>query len=468
LFNVLNSQTRITGNQKRIIAAAIIGDLLEFFDYYVMGFVLAFIVGPWHLTFGKSAAILLSAGIGAIFGAFFYGRLADAIGRRKVFMATVINFSVATGILALTPSGNWLFLAFFRLLVGFGVGGLYCVDLPLVQEFVPTRKRGRIGGWVTASVPLGLLMGSVLGAYLAPVLGWRGLFAVGILPGLLTLLIRIWVPESPRWLVDQGRPEEARKSLAWALEVSPESLPLPKRIIETSSKPGFRALFHHPRSLIASWVTNLGIQTGYYGLTLWAPTLLVLVLGVAPKRAAFLMIWVGLGGFCGRLLISHLSDRIGRKLSGGLAGIAAAIMLVLMATYHGGTLFGVPLFWVLMVIGYVFCDGIFAILGPYSAEVWPTSLRTTGMGSAYGFGGIGKVIGPWGLAIIVGSSNPVTPAASIQKLVPSFTYLAAGYLLAALFFLFVGAETKDRDLQEIDLELLSSAAERAAVANVKA
>jgi putative MFS transporter len=464
LFDVLNNQTKITGNQKRIVAAAIIGDLLEFFDYYVMGFVLAFIVGPWHLTFGKSAVILLSAGIGAIFGAFFYGRMADAIGRRKIFMATVVNFSIATGFLALTPQGNWFYLAFFRFLVGFGVGGLYCVDLPLVQEFVPTSKRGRIGGLVTASIPIGLLLGAVLGAYLAPVLGWRGLFAMGLIPGLLTFLIRMWVPESPRWLVDQGRPEEARKSLAWALEVDPESLPLPARITETSSKPGFAALFRHPRSLIASWVTNLGIQTGYYGLTLWAPTLLVLVLGVPPKRAAFLMIWVGLGGFCGRLLISWLSDIMGRKLTGGLAGIAAAVLLVLMATQHSGTVFGIPLFWLLMVIGYAFADGIFAVLGPYSAEVWPTSLRATGMGSAYGFGGIGKVIGPWGLALIVGSSNPVTPAASIQKLVPSFTYLAAGYLLAALFFLFVGAETKGRDLQEIDQQLQSSAAERSALA----
>jgi putative MFS transporter len=86
------------------------------------------------------------------------------------------------------------------------------------------------------------------------------------------------------------------------------------------------------------------------------------------------------------------------------------------------------------------------------------------MGSAYGFGGIGKVIGPWGLAVIVGSSNPVTPAASIQKLVPSFTYLAAWYLLAAVFYLFVGAETKGRDLEEIDQELMASAAERSAVA----
>jgi putative MFS transporter len=108
------------------------------------------------------------------------------------------------------------------------VGGLYCVDLPLVQEFVPSRKRGLVGGLVTVFIPLGVMLGSVFGAYLAPVIGWRGLFAAGVLPGFLVLLVRIWVPESPRWLARQGRMEEARRSLAWAMRRPPESLPLPR------------------------------------------------------------------------------------------------------------------------------------------------------------------------------------------------------------------------------------------------
>jgi putative MFS transporter len=205
MFERLDSARSLTGNQLKIVTAAIIGDMLEFFDYFLIGFVLAFIIKPWGLTFGQSAIILLSSGVGAILGAFIWGRIADLIGRRKVFVGTVINFSIATGILAFTPDHGWIYLSVFRFFVGFGVGGLYCVDLPLVQEFVPTRLRGFIGGIVTVFIPLGVMIASALGAFLAPEIGWRGLFVVGLAPALFTLLIRAWVPESPHWLLSQGR-----------------------------------------------------------------------------------------------------------------------------------------------------------------------------------------------------------------------------------------------------------------------
>src|SRR6201746_1975736 len=99
MFEILDRQTRLTANQIKILAAAIIGDALEFFDYFLIGFVLAFLIGPWKLTFGQSATVLMSSGIGAIIGAFAWGWLADRIGRRKVFIGTVLNFSAATGLL---------------------------------------------------------------------------------------------------------------------------------------------------------------------------------------------------------------------------------------------------------------------------------------------------------------------------------------------------------------------------------
>src|SRR5579872_6638462 len=103
MLQYLERQTKLTGNQRRIITAAVLGDMLEFFDYFLIGFVVAFIAGPWKLTFGQSAVILFASGFGAIFGSVFYGWLADKIGRRTTFILTVVNFSLATGALAFTP-----------------------------------------------------------------------------------------------------------------------------------------------------------------------------------------------------------------------------------------------------------------------------------------------------------------------------------------------------------------------------
>jgi len=118
MFEVLDRQTSLTGNQKKIIAAAVIGDALEFFDYFLIGYVLAFVIGPWKLTFGQSAIVLLSSGVGAIIGAYVWGWIADRIGRRKVFIGTVLNFSIATGLLYFTPDNGWIYLTIMRFFVG--------------------------------------------------------------------------------------------------------------------------------------------------------------------------------------------------------------------------------------------------------------------------------------------------------------------------------------------------------------
>src|ERR1700678_3620163 len=169
MFEILDRRTSLTGNQIKIVIAAVIGDALEFFDYFLIGFVLAFLIGPWKLTFGQSATVLMSSGVGAIIGAYGWGWLADRIGRRKVFIGTVLNFSIATGLLYFTPDNGWIYLtviAFF-----FGVGG---------------------GGIVTCVIPLGTGLGAVLGANTGGD-DWRMLFAIGVLPALLVLLVRLWV-----------------------------------------------------------------------------------------------------------------------------------------------------------------------------------------------------------------------------------------------------------------------------------
>ena len=456
----LEQQTKLTLNQWKIMIAAILGDMLDFFDYFLIGYVLAFIVHDWNLTYGESAMILLAAGVGAVPGALFWGWMADKIGRRKAFIGTALNFSIATGIMALTPEGDWIFLTVFRFFVGFGVSGLFAVDTTLVQEYVPASKRGWIGGLVTSCLPLGLTLGAVLGAYLAPIIGWRGLFAVGLLPAFLTLLIRAWVPESPRWLIRMGRLEEARRSLAWTLQVDPKEIELPTTVPEVH-KTNWREVFNHPRSLVLSILVNLS-QTGGNGLLLWATTLFVLILNVTPAEAASLMIWVSLCGFLGRLVFSFLSDAIGRRPSGMIIGFFGALLMALAGYLHDAFIGGVSVFYLLVVAQRFFGDASYAIIGPYSAEIWPVNLRASGMGIGYGIGNIGKVIGPLGLAVIVGTSNFVKPQATLDAIVPALLYLAFWYGQAAVAFWLLGFETRGRSIEEIDSALTEPATLRPA------
>ena len=461
MLQYLEQQTKLTGNQRRIITAAVLGDMLEFFDYFLIGYVVAFIAGPWKLTFGESAVILLSSGFGAMFGAVFYGWLADKIGRRKVFLMTVINFSVATGILTFTPDNAWIFLSVFRFLIGFGVGGLYCVDLPLVQEFVPASKRGMVGGLVTAAVPIGVLLGAALGAFATPYVGWRGLFAIGMVPGLLTLLdprlgagiTSLADPDGPNRGSAEiaglgpgngpGGPPNGRGSAGGAEAAYVPAL----GHLPVSEEPG--GLVDHESRARRRAIT--GSLSGFRPC--WSNCL-----GVTPARASFLLIFVNFAGLFGRVGLSYLSDAIGRKASGAIASFGAAILMVAAALYHNAFFGTVSVFWLLLIVNNAFADGGFAIVGPYSAEVWPVALRTTGMGSAYGFGGLGKVIGPLGLALIVGSSNIITPKASVAALLPSFSYLAAWFALAGLAYIFIGMETKGRSLETIEQALDSSRA----------
>ena len=456
MFEILDRQTRLTANQVRILVAAIFGDALEFFDYFLIGFVLAFLIGPWQLTFGQSATVLMSSGIGAIIGAYGWGWLADRIGRRKVFISTVLNFSLATGLLYFTPDNGWIYLSVMRFFVGLGVGGLYCVDLPLVQEFMPSSKRGWTGGLVTCVIPLGVGLGAILGS----VVGsgeWRILFAVGVLPALLVLLVRMWVPESPRWLCRQGRYEEARQSLAWALQVEPASLPLPTAADAGPVKQSnWLDLFKYPRSLFVSWLGNAGAQTGVYGITLWAPALFVLLLKVSPQQAARMMILLSAFGFVGRVSFAFFSEWFGRRKAGGLLGFGGGLLTILAGYNYDVMVMGTSVFWLLLAVGFFFADGGFAIVGPYAAEVWPSHLRTSGMGSAYGFGGIGKIIGPLGLALIVGSGNYLKPDVPLPQIPLAFLYLGCWFFMAGTVYYFFGIETRGKSIEQIDRELAAT------------
>src|SRR5262249_11209414 len=150
----------------------------------------------------------------SIIGGFYWGDLADRIGRKPTFVISILAFSVCSLALAFTPEGNWMYLVVFRFLLGIGTGGFF-VPVALVQETVPAEVRGRAVGVISSTTSGGLLLGALCGAFIVPAIGWRGMFAIGALPAFYALLVWYIIPESPRWAAIHGKIDVARNALTW-------------------------------------------------------------------------------------------------------------------------------------------------------------------------------------------------------------------------------------------------------------
>ena len=452
----LEQQERLTSNQWKLICTANIADLLDFFDFFLIGYVTAALTKEWSMPYWQGGAILLASGLGAVPGALIWGWLGDRIGRRTVFLWSAVTISLATGIMVFTPGQNalipgWLFLVFFRVFVGVGNAGIFTIDLPLVQEFIPAYKRGWVSALITTLLPAGGMLAGFVAAWLLPIIGWRYLFLVGLSPLVLVLMIRYWVPESPHWLIRMGRYEEARNSLAWALMIDPKEIELPTTPRAAEEQTRWLDLFKYPKLVAAGCMTGL-TQTGGASLGLWGATLLVIVLNTTPAHAAFLMAFVSLSGIVGRFFITALIEPMGRRGAGTLACGMSALLLVSAGYFHDVFIGGWSVFYILIVSGGFFSSAIYTVVGPYMSEIWPTRLRSSGMGLSYGVGNLGgKVLGPAGLAVIMGAGDIIKPAApNLKMLGPAFIYFACWYILGIIGFWVFGPETKGRTFDEMD------------------
>ncbi|MBC2666826.1 MFS transporter [Novosphingobium flavum] len=453
-------QSRLTGNQRLLLALVALSSMLEFWDAYLIGFIMSYLVKPWELTYGLLGIILLASGLGAIAGGAFWGAMADRMGRKPVFVASVALTGLASVMLAFTPERSWQYMALMRVIIGFGTGGFF-VQISMIHEFLPPRRRAALTGLVSAITTIGLLLGAASGAFVVPLLGWRGTFALGGLPVLLALAALVLLPESPRWLLLGGREAEARAAVAWARGGRAEDvtgLVPPARL----DRPGWFEIFGCARSAATAVLINLGLIAGYYGIVLWSPTLLAQIQRIGPAEASRIMIGFSLLGFFARLSAAFLADRIGRRLVGGWFALGGAGAILLAGLVGSGGLGSQDWFWLPLLAAFVLADGSFSVCAVYSTEIWPSRLRGSGSGLGGMAGSLGKIIGPMGLGVIAGSSSVVAPAATAGAVGPAFAFLAACLLLCALTYLLLGVENRGRSLEEIDAEYEAARAARAA------
>jgi MFS transporter, putative metabolite:H+ symporter len=428
---------------------SVTGLAFDYFDFYIVGFLVAVLAPQWHLNFGQTSLMLLSAGVGAIIGSLAWGTLADRYGRKPLMVTAVALCSLGSGSISLIPDGAWVVFAALRFVVGFGVGAAASVTVPLMVEYTPTRHRTIITSAMNIPISLGVLTASLTAAALLPQIGWRGLAALGFLQMIPVVLTALVMPESVRWLVSRGRHAEARRIAARALKRPVESLPQPETAAPTdvlAARPGFADLFAQPKLVWLTVIVWFGASTANYGVFLWGPTIVALLMGLSAQEVARLFMFVSLAGMFGRAVFSVLPYYFGRRRCGELMGYGIALSLGSAALFFDRTLFGYPAFVVLLIPAAVFFDGGFANLAPYAAEIFPVRLSARGVGLAQASNGVGKIAGPLCLALIAGASNLITPKATIEAVTPAFLFLAACGVSIGLAFSLLGVETHRKPL----------------------
>ncbi|SKA41823.1 MFS transporter, putative metabolite:H+ symporter [Enhydrobacter aerosaccus] len=429
-----------------IFALLAVGIALDFFDFFIVSYLVAAVGPKWHLTYGQSAAMLLSGGVGAIMGALAWGSFSDAWGRKKLLVASTFICAAGSGAIALVPDGDWLLFSGLRFIVGVGLAACATPITTLSVELTPTRHRTFITGLLVVFATVGGFLAALVAATLLGLLGWRGVAAVGVLPAVMGVLFLLLLPESARWLVAKGRFAEAQATVARTLGLRLDQVPLPSA--KPASEPGhsLAELLVRPRFFWLTVITWTGLATAAYGIYLWGPTIIALLLKIPVAQAAHYFVYVALAGITGKVVISWLAQKIGRKRTGEIQAYISALGLVVAGLCFPMTIGGFPVFILALVIAIFFLDGGASNLAPYIVEVYGVRLGARSAGLSQAANGVGKILGPLCLAVIAGADNPLSPQATADAVLPAFLFLGACALAVGLAFSFLGLETHGQPL----------------------
>jgi MFS family permease len=396
---------------------------------------------------------------GAVVGALFFGWLTDRLGRKKLFTITVLIYLVAT--IASGFSWNFTSFALFRFITGMGIGGEYAAVNATIQELIPARKRGFTDLVINGSFWLGAALGA-LGAVVAldpgvidPELGWRVAFIIGGVIGIAVLLLRRFIPESPRWLMTHGRPEEASEVVA-GIEARVEretGQPLPavppgrlrlRRHGGGWFLPSLRVLAVQYRSRTVLGVALMGSQAFCYNAVLFTYALVLTKFYAVPSgQVGWFMLPFALGNFLGPLLLGRFFDTLGRKrMITATYALAGILMAAVGWMFAQGWLDATQqtLAWtVIFFFASAAASSAYLTVG----ETFPLEVRAVAISVFYALGtAVGGIAGPavFGHLIQTGSRDEVL-----------IGYLIGGGLMvgAAIVEAFLGVDAERRSLEEV-------------------
>jgi MFS family permease len=394
---------------------------------------------------------------GAVLGAVFFGYLTDRLGRKRMFLATLMLYLAATVSTSLATSAAFFFVC--RFFTGAAIGGEYSAINSAIDELIPARVRGTVDLIVNGSFWIGAMAGAALSILLldparfAPNLGWRLAFALGAVLGVAIVLVRRHVPESPRWLFLHGRLAEAERIVGTIeAQVAREKGALADAdhfiIVEPPKTVGpvvlSRTLLRtYPRRTVLGLSLFIGQAFLYNAIFFTQALVLSKFFGVKDARVGLFIIPLALGNFLGPLLLGALFDRIGRKVMIAASFIAAGVLLVGTGVLFQWGLLSATTLTVGWVVIFFFASTAASAAYLTVSEIFPMEIRAMAIALFYAVGtGIGGIAGPllFGLAIEIGT----------VKAIASGYYLGAVLMiLAGLVECVLGVEAAQKPLEEV-------------------
>ncbi|HJH10704.1 MAG TPA: MFS transporter [Metalysinibacillus jejuensis] len=394
-----------TISKRKLLGVAGLGWMFDAMDVGILSFVIAALAADWALTPTEMGWIGSVNSIGMAIGAVVFGVLADKVGRKHIFMATLILFSVASGLSAFTSTlALFLVLRFF---VGMGLGGELPVASTLVSESVDAKERGKMVVLLESFWAGGWLVAALISYFVIPTYGWRVALILTALPAFYAIYLRWNLPDSPQF-TKKANPNRS----AW------------QNIKEVWSK-------DHARSTFVLWVVWFAVVFSYYGMFLWLPSVMM---GkgfdlISSFKYVLIMTLAQLPGY---FTAAWLIERAGRKF---------VLATYLIGTAISAVVFGNATTAVTLLIAGMFLSffnlGAWGALYAYTPEQYPTVIRGTGAGLAAASGRIGGIFGP----LLVGSMLAKGYDISVV-----FTLFCGAILLGVLVLVVFGKETKQIEL----------------------
>jgi putative MFS transporter len=391
---------------KKLLGISGLGWMFDALDVGMLSFIIAALKVDWHLSVQQMGWIGSVNSIGMAVGAFVFGLLADRIGRKNVFIITLLLFSLGSGASAFsTTLFMFLFLRFF---VGMGLGGELPVASTLVSESVPAEKRGSVVVLLESFWAIGWIVAALISYFIIPKYGWEKALLLVMIPALYALYLRFNLPDSPQF---QSIHKKERLSVLQSIK-------------QVWSK-------QFIRQTATLWIVWFCVVFSYYGMFLWLPSVM-LMKGFSLIKSFQYVLIMTLAQLPGYFTAAWLIEKIGRKFV-----LVTFLIGTGLSAYFFGTANSLTLLMVAGMFLSFFNLGAWGALYAYTPEQYPTVIRGTGSGMAASFGRIGGIFGP----LLV----PYLEAQHVS-IISIFTIFCIAIFIGALAVLLLGKETKKVEL----------------------